>query len=98
MSPQHAAPGKEPSLAQLLRRVIFSFSLALAGTWGLLIPRLSLVNPQNAGRFAGLWLYTDLASLTLAIFGIFMVAYHRSRLAPRLARLDEMGESRWRLT
>jgi uncharacterized membrane protein YhdT len=84
----------QPSLSQLLRRIIWSFSLALAGTWGLLIPRLNLISPETAG-FAGFWFYTDLACLTLAIFGIFMVVYHNSRLSPRLARLGRLGESGW---
>ncbi|MDR1036141.1 MAG: hypothetical protein LBT40_06110 [Deltaproteobacteria bacterium] len=94
MAPPPHDRRNQPSLNQLLRRIILSFSLALAGTWGLLVPRLHLVNPDTAG-FPGLWFFTDMACLTLAIFGVFMVIYHNSRLAPRLARLGRLGESGW---
>ncbi|MDR1081180.1 MAG: hypothetical protein LBQ79_09540 [Deltaproteobacteria bacterium] len=94
MPSPHSDSRRQPSLSQLLRRILWSFSLALAGTWGLLVPRLYLVNPESGG-LTGLWFYTDLASLTLAIFGIFMVVYHHSRLAPRLSRLGRLGETGW---
>jgi hypothetical protein len=93
-----APPAPQPSLRQLLRRVVLSFSLALAGTWGLLVPRLAIVSPETARDLAGVWFYTDLASLTLAIFGIFMAVYNNARLAPRLDRLGGLGESRWGLS
>jgi hypothetical protein len=60
-----------------------------------LIPRLHILNPENTANLAGLWFYSDLACLSLAIFGVFMVIYHNSRLAPRLERLGRLGESSW---
>ncbi|MDR2611562.1 MAG: hypothetical protein LBG06_01520 [Deltaproteobacteria bacterium] len=98
MTPLPASNLTRPSLRQLLRRIVWSFSLALAGTWGLLIPRLAIMNRESAKGLAGLWFYTDLASLSLAIFGIFMAVYNNSKLAPRLARLGDLGESRWGLS
>jgi hypothetical protein len=88
---------KEPSLQQLLKRIIWSFSLAIIGSWGIIIPRLNLIRLEGVNAADPFWLYFDLISLGVALFGIFMVFYHNSKLTPRLRRLEQMGESRWGL-
>ncbi|MDR2353445.1 MAG: hypothetical protein LBF22_09875 [Deltaproteobacteria bacterium] len=97
MSFSSSIPRSQPTLNQLLRRIIWSFSLSLLGTWGLLVPRLHILQPELLGFSETFWLYLDLISLSLAIFGIFMVIYHNSRLAPRLSRIQSLGESSWGL-
>jgi hypothetical protein len=41
------------------------------------------------------WLYLDVASLGLAILGVFMIVYYKHLINPRLRRLDMLGESKW---
>jgi hypothetical protein len=86
---------KQPSLRQLVRRLIFYFTLALAGSWGLIIPRLFMFHLDNSRASSEWWLYLDMASLALFIFGVFMAVYSRSLLVPRLKRLHDLGESQW---
>ncbi|MDR1608023.1 MAG: hypothetical protein LBT38_06405 [Deltaproteobacteria bacterium] len=86
---------KQPSLKQLVRRLLFYFSLALLGSWGLIVPRLFILHLEPAQKTASIWLYLDVASLALFIFGVFMVLYNNSILKPRLQRLTDLGESQW---
>jgi hypothetical protein len=88
---------KEPSLYQLLRRIIWSFTLVIIGSWAIIIQRLNIIHLEGVGATDQFWFYFDLVSLGLALFGIFMVFYHNSKLTPRLRRLERMGESRWGL-
>jgi hypothetical protein len=37
----------------------------------------------------------DLASLSVALLGVFLLIYYRHVLTPRLERLDGLGEARW---
>ncbi|MDR2142450.1 MAG: hypothetical protein LBR11_11820 [Deltaproteobacteria bacterium] len=86
---------KQPSLRQLVRRLLFYFSLALLGSWGLIIPRLFIFHLDPASQASNIWLYLDLISLALVIFGVFMVIYNNSLLKPRLQRLIDLGEAQW---
>jgi hypothetical protein len=83
------------TLSQILRRLVWSFSLAILGSWGLIVPRLRILDLDAAGRSSPIWLYLDIFFLFLAIFGVFMAIYQNSRLSPRLARLSQLGESQW---
>ena len=88
------SPGLVP-LSKLLRRMFFSFALAVLGSWGLIIPRLNVVAPESLGLGPSFWLYLDVASLALAILGVFMALYYKHLMDPRLKRLGDLGESRW---
>ncbi|MDR2349520.1 MAG: hypothetical protein LBF41_02680 [Deltaproteobacteria bacterium] len=88
---------KKPSLQKLLRRIIWSFGLAILGSWGMVLPRLGIIRLEDFGKSDDFWFYCDLASMSVAIFGLLMVCYHNSKMKPRLKRLEEMGESRWGL-
>ena len=81
------------SLTKLLRRMIYSFAITVIGCWGLIIPRLNVFGrPSDTPE---IFFYLDLASLALALLGIFMLLYYRHLLLPRLRRLETLGESRW---
>lgn len=86
---------KGPSLRVLIRRLIFSFSLVLLGSWGLLFPRLDLSWGQAFFNDSHNKYYYDLACLSLLILGFFLVLYYRARLNPRLKRVDDLGEGKW---
>jgi hypothetical protein len=86
---------KQPSLRQLVRRLLFYFFLALLGSWGLIIPRLFILHLEPVERTSMVWLYLDLASLALVIFSVFMIFYNNAILKPRLQRLIDLGESQW---
>ncbi|MDR1084405.1 MAG: hypothetical protein LBP22_05975 [Deltaproteobacteria bacterium] len=86
---------KQPSLTQLVRKLLFYFALALFGSWGLIVPRLFIFHLSPERQASHVWLYIDLASLALVIFGVFMVFYSNSLLTPRLKRLTDLGESQW---
>jgi hypothetical protein len=86
---------EQPSLKQLVRRLLFYFTLALLGSWGLIVPRLFIFHLDPVRQASNIWLYLDLASLALVIFGVFMVLYNNSILKPRLKRLIDLGESQW---
>ncbi|MDR2460721.1 MAG: hypothetical protein LBE38_08070 [Deltaproteobacteria bacterium] len=90
-------PSQQPSLSQLLRRIIWSFTLAILGSWGIIIPRLNIIQLSKEELGSKFWFYTDLISLSIAILGIFLVIYHNSRIAPRLRRLQDLGEDNWGL-
>jgi hypothetical protein len=94
-SPSSPSPPGQISLQKLLRRMVWSFALSIAGSWGLILPRLHVLELAPARQASSLWLYLDLASLSLAILGILLALYHNSLLSPRLARLHDLGESRW---
>ncbi|MDR2199372.1 MAG: hypothetical protein LBR53_07975 [Deltaproteobacteria bacterium] len=92
--PKNTAP-RRPDLAKLLKKIHRSYALALLGSWGLIVSRLNVFHslPEELGR--EVWFYADLASLSLAIFGVLCALRHNSLLAPRLKRLSELGESGW---
>jgi len=99
---------KNYSLKGLVRRLIFSFCLAIIGSWCMLVPRLG---DGFLRRISGLdWglvvfnigsveitqsMAVDFAGLSLVFLGFFMAFYYRARLAPRLRRLAELGEDLW---
>lgn len=76
--------------------VIFSLSLTIVGSWGLLLPRLDLEIIQGIidRRQMNLF-YLDLFCLALTFLGIFMAVYYRVRLSPRLRRMEYLGEDSW---
>ena len=75
--------------------MIYSFVISIIGCWGLIIPRLNIVSHQALPFGPDFWLYLDVASLALALIGVFMILYYNHLLVPRLRRLDTLGESRW---
>jgi len=87
---------KEISLRGLIRRLMLSFGLALAGSWGIIATRLNIeaindlvfTDPMNQ-------FYTDLVSLTVVLLGLFLMVYYRLRLSPRLKRMEDLGEALW---
>ena len=87
---------KEISMRGLIRRLILSFGLALAGSWGIIVTRLNieavgdLVFADPMTQF-----YIDLGCLTVVILGLFLVIYYRLRLSPRLKRMEDLGETHW---
>jgi hypothetical protein len=83
------------SLTKLFRRMIISFIISLIGSWGLIIQRLYIIKLDSFKDYQDLWLYFDIISLSLAIFGVFMLIYYKHIITPRLQRLDSLGESRW---
>jgi hypothetical protein len=86
---------RKPDIHKLLRGIIRSFVLSLLGSWGLIVSRLNVFHyiPEELGP--RVWFYVDLASLSVAIFGILSVLYYNSLLSPRLRRLSQFGESDW---
>ncbi len=84
------------SLRGLIRRLIFSFSLTLMGSWGLLLTRLHFPELQaELARRSVSQFYLDLAGLSLTFLGLFMALYYHRRLLPRLQRMEQLGEDRW---
>lgn len=83
------------SLCGLLTRVKASFFVALAGAWGLIMPRVNFLEIKQWLPSAGLF-YLDLVSLFFLIMGVFAAVFYCRRLKPRLARLDFLGESGWK--
>jgi hypothetical protein len=87
---------KGVSLRGLVWKLMFSFSLTILGSWGLIITRLDM----TILRFDELddlmtRFYIDLVSLTLCFLGLFMIVYYYCLLSPRLRRAAELGEDRW---
>lgn len=76
--------------------MIFSLGLTIFGSWGLLLLRLdleviqTLVDRPQVNLF-----YLDLIFLSLTFLGLFMAVYYRVRLAPRLKRMEYLGEDNW---
>lgn len=100
--------GKNYSLQALVRRLVFSFVLLIAGSWLLLLPRLGdgLLKELSGVDWSRLVLSLgsvnlsqavmfDFIGLSLIFLGFFMAIYYRGRLRPRLRRLRELGEDRW---
>lgn len=87
---------KPGSLRGMIRMMIFSMGLTIAGSWGLLLPRLDLEIIQGIidRRQMNLF-YLDLICLTLTFLGLFMSVYYRVRLGPRLKRMEYLGEDSW---
>lgn len=87
---------KPGSLRGMIRMVIFSLSLSLAASWGLLLPRLDLeiIKGLIERRQINLF-YLDLICLSLTLLGLFMAVYYRVRLGPRLRRMEYLGEDSW---
>ena len=96
------------SLRGLVRRVVLSLLLIVAGSWLLLIParwpELLLKLPgldwnrplmKIDSMIVDLGLILDFAGLTLIFLGFFMGLFYRGRLSPRLKRLAELGEDHW---
>ena len=96
------------SLKGLVRRLVFSLLLIIAGSWLLLLPgrgaglvrqlaELDWDQPMfKLGTFIfDLSMLFDFVGFSLVFLGIFMSLYYRSRLVPRLRRLSELGEDRW---
>jgi hypothetical protein len=82
-------------LTKLLRRMVLSFWLSIIGSWGLIVPRLNLFQGDRLGLDRLFWLYLDVASLSLALLGVFMLLWYKHLIDPRLKRLDALGEQRW---
>jgi hypothetical protein len=86
---------KGASLRGLIRRLVLSFSLTVLGSWGLIIPRLGLTDNMEFFHDDFNLFYFDLGSLAAVLLGLFMTIYYRLRLAPRLKRVEELGEESW---
>ncbi|MDR2340298.1 MAG: hypothetical protein LBF40_09250 [Deltaproteobacteria bacterium] len=84
-----------PDLHRLLRNIIGSFTLALLGSWGLIVSRLSVLHELPAQLHPKVWFWVDLACLAVAIYGILCVLWYNSQLGPRLRRLRKLGEADW---
>ncbi len=84
-----------PALRGLIRRLILSFLLTLAGSWGLLVSRLSFFRDYEFFYDDFHLFYLDLGSLTAVFLGLLLTLYYRVRLGPRLKRVEELGESTW---
>lgn len=88
---------KQPgSLRGMIRMMIFSLGLTILGSWGLLLLRLDLeVIQALVDRLQVNLFYLDLFFLSLTFLGLFMAAYYRVRLRPRLKRMEYLGEDNW---
>ena len=83
-------------LRRLVNKLFFSFCLALAGSWALVVSRIEIgpLDEALAAKALGQF-YLDLAGLSLFLLGFFMSLYYRLRLTPRLRRMEELGMDRW---
>lgn len=80
----------------LIRRLLLSFLVAVAGLWGLLVTRLSspfFNTPvlRNPGRQP----FFDTASAALFILGILLLIYYRRLLGSKVRTLEELGVDKW---
>lgn len=102
------ARNKNYSLKNLVRRLVFSLCLVIAGSWCMLIPRLgdgflkrlsaldwNLVMFNIGSMEISRSMVVDFAGLSLVFLGFFMAFYYRARLSPRLGRLTDLGENLW---
>ncbi|MDR1920608.1 MAG: hypothetical protein LBS31_02540 [Candidatus Adiutrix sp.] len=87
---------KGVSLRGLVWKLIFSFSLTILGSWGLIITRMD-ITVLKFDELDDLMtkFYIDLVSLTLCFLGLFMIVYYYWLLSPRLKRVAELGEDHW---
>ncbi|UQZ89028.1 hypothetical protein C4J81_07375 [Deltaproteobacteria bacterium Smac51] len=88
---------KGASIKWLLNKMVFSFALAIFGSWGLMVFHLEEIEALNNliegnDMYA---FYIDMVLRTLTFLGFFMSVYYYVMLRPRLKRVAELVGDRW---
>ena len=90
------ASANQTLLSKLFRRLVWSAFLAVIGSWGIIIPRLSAFEQYCPYTIPVEYkLYIDVSAFSLAILGLLFFLYYTRALGWRLRRLDALGEASW---